>query len=227
MGRFLPAASIVGLLGLLPGVGAHARGAPGRRAGQSQAEPARRGQPARRRHAPSPSSTTARSRAAASCSASWCRGAGSGARAPTMRRRSTLTTDVKVNGQTLAGRDLLGVDRAAAGRLDDHLQPARPRPGTPDIRPGRMRCASRPTPRTGSHMETLAFYFPVVDGRKAELVLHWGTVVVPLRSRCRSHGTQSDVRTGSETPLCIGAVCRSAPAEAFERCSRSWQLRRR
>jgi DUF2911 family protein len=36
------------------------------------------------------------------------------------------------------------------------------------------------TPRSGSHMETLAFYFPVVDGRKAELVLHWGTVVVPL-----------------------------------------------
>lgn len=36
------------------------------------------------------------------------------------------------------------------------------------------------TPRTGSHMETLAFYFPVVEGRKAELVFHWGTVVVPL-----------------------------------------------
>jgi len=36
------------------------------------------------------------------------------------------------------------------------------------------------TPRTGSHMETLAFYFPMVDGRKGELVLHWGTVVVPL-----------------------------------------------
>ena len=36
------------------------------------------------------------------------------------------------------------------------------------------------TPRTGSHMETLAFYFPVVDGRKGELVLHWGTTVVPL-----------------------------------------------
>jgi hypothetical protein len=35
-------------------------------------------------------------------------------------------------------------------------------------------------PRAGSHMETLAFYFPVVDGRKAELVLHWGTVVVPI-----------------------------------------------
>jgi hypothetical protein len=36
------------------------------------------------------------------------------------------------------------------------------------------------TPRTGSHMETLAFYFPVVNGKHAELVLHWGTVVVPL-----------------------------------------------
>jgi len=36
------------------------------------------------------------------------------------------------------------------------------------------------TPRSGSHMETLAFYFPVVEGRHAELVFHWGTVVVPL-----------------------------------------------
>ena len=36
------------------------------------------------------------------------------------------------------------------------------------------------TPRAGQHMETLAFYFPVVEGRKAELVFHWGTVVVPL-----------------------------------------------
>jgi hypothetical protein len=36
------------------------------------------------------------------------------------------------------------------------------------------------TPRSGSHMETLAFYFPVVDGRKAELVLHWGTTIVPI-----------------------------------------------
>jgi len=35
-------------------------------------------------------------------------------------------------------------------------------------------------PRRGEPMETLAFYFPSVDGRKAELVLHWGTVVVPL-----------------------------------------------
>jgi hypothetical protein len=37
------------------------------------------------------------------------------------------------------------------------------------------------TPRTGGHMETLAFYFPAVDGRTGELALHWGTVVVPLK----------------------------------------------
>lgn len=37
------------------------------------------------------------------------------------------------------------------------------------------------TPREGQHMETLAFYFPVVDGKRAELVLHWGKVVVPLQ----------------------------------------------
>ena len=36
------------------------------------------------------------------------------------------------------------------------------------------------TPRESTYMETLAFYFPVVEGNRAELVLHWGTVVVPL-----------------------------------------------
>ena len=36
------------------------------------------------------------------------------------------------------------------------------------------------TPRAGTHMETLGFYFPSVSQKHAELVLHWGTVVVPL-----------------------------------------------
>lgn len=35
-------------------------------------------------------------------------------------------------------------------------------------------------PKIGPHMETLAFYFPVVDGRHAELWFHWGTVIVPI-----------------------------------------------
>ena len=34
---------------------------------------------------------------------------------------------------------------------------------------------------SSAHMETLAFYFPVVDGLAATLRLHWGEVVVPLR----------------------------------------------
>ena len=36
-------------------------------------------------------------------------------------------------------------------------------------------------PQAGSHMETLSFYFPVVDGKKAELHFHWGPVVVPMK----------------------------------------------
>ncbi len=35
-------------------------------------------------------------------------------------------------------------------------------------------------PRAAPHMETLAFYFPVVDSTRAELVLHWGETEVPL-----------------------------------------------
>jgi hypothetical protein len=37
------------------------------------------------------------------------------------------------------------------------------------------------TPRSGPHMDTLAFYFPMVDGHAAELDLHWGRVVVPIQ----------------------------------------------
>jgi hypothetical protein len=36
-------------------------------------------------------------------------------------------------------------------------------------------------PERGTHMETLAFYFPVVEGLTATLHLHWGEVIVPLR----------------------------------------------
>lgn len=38
-------------------------------------------------------------------------------------------------------------------------------------------------PEAGEHMETLAFYFPVVDGAEAVLRLHWGTTVLPLSLR--------------------------------------------
>jgi hypothetical protein len=36
-------------------------------------------------------------------------------------------------------------------------------------------------PATGGHMETLAFYFPVVTRDGATLEMHWGTTIIPLR----------------------------------------------
>ena len=36
-------------------------------------------------------------------------------------------------------------------------------------------------PQTGQHMETLAFYFPAVEKKDAELRLHWGETIVPLQ----------------------------------------------
>lgn len=38
---------------------------------------------------------------------------------------------------------------------------------------------------SGPHMETLAFYFPMVDADSAVLRLHWGETVLPLRLRAR------------------------------------------
>jgi hypothetical protein len=34
-------------------------------------------------------------------------------------------------------------------------------------------------------METLAFYFPVVEGKDVVLRLHWGDVIVPMALRVR------------------------------------------
>lgn len=43
----------------------------------------------------------------------------------------------------------------------------------------------RVVPRAGEHMETLGFYFPMVDGDSAVLNLHWGKTVVPLKIKSR------------------------------------------
>lgn len=39
--------------------------------------------------------------------------------------------------------------------------------------------------RKGPHMESLGFYFPMVDADSALLVMHWGETVVPLPLRVR------------------------------------------
>lgn len=51
--------------------------------------------------------------------------------------------------------------------------------------PGEERDALRvrAVPERGEHMETLAFYFPIVDADSASLHLHWGTTIVPLSIR--------------------------------------------
>jgi hypothetical protein len=43
----------------------------------------------------------------------------------------------------------------------------------------------RIAPRAGEHMETLGFYFPMVDADSAVLNLHWGKTVVPMKIRSR------------------------------------------
>jgi hypothetical protein len=40
-------------------------------------------------------------------------------------------------------------------------------------------------PAAGPHVETLAFYFPLVDADSALLFLHWGETVVPIHLRTR------------------------------------------
>ncbi len=39
----------------------------------------------------------------------------------------------------------------------------------------------RVPPERGAHMETLAFYFPVVGPYEATLRMHWGEIAIPLR----------------------------------------------
>lgn len=50
------------------------------------------------------------------------------------------------------------------------------------------------SPERGFHMETLTFYFPVVDGPRAELRLHWGEVMIPLKIEVPAATTEVAVR---------------------------------
>ena len=91
----------------------------------------------------------------------------------------TLSTSLQVNGQSLAaGTYSLWAepqpDRWTMIFSKAHPVFHRPYPAGKDA----LRVSV--APRTGELMETLAFYFPVVEKRHAVLVLHWGTVVVPL-----------------------------------------------
>jgi hypothetical protein len=102
----------------------------------------------------------------------WCPGADD---CTTM----SLSTDIKIDGQPLAAGTYSLWAQPQPDKWTMIVNRAQPvfhtrYPADQDV----LRLPA--TPRTGTHMETLAFYFPIVDGKHAELVLHWGTVVVPL-----------------------------------------------
>ena len=92
----------------------------------------------------------------------------------------TLSTNVKVNGQALAAGTYTIWAEPQPDKWTIIFSGATNVWHTP-YRSGKEVLRVQATPRTGSHMETLAFYFPFVDAKKAELVLHWGTVIVPLQ----------------------------------------------
>ena len=93
----------------------------------------------------------------------------------------TLSTDVVINGQDVPAGTYTVWSIPGPDTWAIILNPAHP---VFHLRHAEVANRDLPhitvTPRLATHMETLAWYFPVVDGRKAELVVHWGLVVVPL-----------------------------------------------
>jgi hypothetical protein len=90
-----------------------------------------------------------------------------------------LSTSVKVNGNELAAGGYTIWAQPGPEKWTIIFSRAYPVFHVP-YPAGKEVLRSEVVPRTGTHMETLAFYFPVVEERHAELVLHWGTVVVPI-----------------------------------------------
>jgi Protein of unknown function (DUF2911) len=91
----------------------------------------------------------------------------------------TFTNDVQVNGQPLAAGTysiwaIPGQERWTIIFSSAHPVWHLPFPRGRDV----LRIES--TPRDGAHVELLTFSFPVVDGLEGELVMQWGTVVVPI-----------------------------------------------
>lgn len=88
-------------------------------------------------------------------------------------------SDVRVNGQPLAAGAYSIWMIPAEGPWTVIFSSANPVFHLPYPQ-GRDVLRVESTPREGPHMELLTFYFPAVDGLTGELVMHWGTTVVPL-----------------------------------------------
>jgi hypothetical protein len=93
----------------------------------------------------------------------------------------TVSTDVTIEGKTLPAGTYTVWAKPGASTWSIIFNTAHPTFHTQHARVAdRDFLTVDVTPRTASHMETLAFYFAAVDGHHTELVLHWGTVAVPL-----------------------------------------------
>ena len=77
------------------------------------------------------------------------------------------------------GGEVFGLERAERGELDRHLQQAVERVAQPLPR-GSGRASVRGPDTDGVAHGNAGVLFPMVDGKKAELVIHWGTTVVPM-----------------------------------------------
>ena len=91
----------------------------------------------------------------------------------------TTTTDLDIAGSTLkAGRYTIWMipERETWTVIFSSAQPAFHLP----YPQGRDALRVNAAGRQGDHLETLAFYFPMVDADSAVLSMHWGRTVVPL-----------------------------------------------
>jgi hypothetical protein len=96
----------------------------------------------------------------------------------------TTSTDIEIAGSTLkAGRYSIWMipDSSAWTVIFSSAQPVFhiPYPQGRDV----LRVSA--TPRTGDHLETLAFYFPMVDADSASLNMHWGRTIISLPIKAR------------------------------------------
>src|SRR3954471_19166307 len=93
----------------------------------------------------------------------------------------TVSTDIKIEGKPLPAGTYAVWAKPGATRWAIIFNKAHPTFHTQYSRVADQDFLTLDVaPRTAAHMETLAFYFAVVDGRHAELVLHWGSVAVSL-----------------------------------------------
>lgn len=97
----------------------------------------------------------------------------------------TTSTDLDVNGATLrAGRYAVWMipDSANWTVVFSKVQPVfhlrLPQPSDEILR-------VKTSSQQADHMETLGFYFPIVDGDSAILNMHWGKTAVPIRIKAK------------------------------------------